>query len=827
MPYLVVPTYPGPDTYPGNVYPTESWFEYANPGPPAPGAKRATIIARTGPVYTETPVTEVTWDHHIVLGSGDIAGMDGSVTWRDPAQLSPLDGTWTREAGHYIQVNWVDDLGTTRLITGRVDESSGATNQVQAKSSLTDWTSRLESTLPLRPVGYHMPANPLLSGAYIRRCGLFSWWFTHQALTRAGFYPSQALMTSSVLYVSMCGSTYPVPDLRHAYSPLGECRQTHRASNISSAPIPVQGDDCPVTRDVYGLYLTKAYTSSQPWQLTVDMGTRSPAAGDTGRARMRVHPSGTSNGLGLDWTQTHMRVVRYNNGGTTTQLGSYPRLRAGQQRMRWSLIARSNGTARLLCEDDTSGNRTFEEVATFTSTSVPMPTGSTRCSVLVESEGVIGAVQVSRGESTAHVARVVGARIVRDAAAFDTVNRSLAAWDYVEPTQAGAILTKQADAERGLRGMPLCQWIDHDGKFMQADFASLAAGALNPSGEAVEHWIGPEQDTKLHNFRWAVPGKGPWRSQVVSYVSMRRYGDGNTIPAYLLGAGRQETVERGSGYETIIHPEEDEIWLEPELRPYLAGNPYPAESYSHPAGLSKWFDRAVGTWVGGSRRDGDGNATGWITPPDMNGWSLNSTGHVVGALRMVDPRTVVVAGTVATPSGLDMSTMPSEASQGLPEPRKQQPLAQLRGYSKAIREDREVKVTVTGDERHPDDVHDAGMFVQRDNHAQYVASELAEALTDPVEIVQVECSLNPRIKVGQVIEAHQRKVDGSVTQIRGPVVRAAGSTSSASMTLQVAVVAKAVHEPEEPPEDMSPPVNAPPRDVEPPRGYEPIPYEPS
>ncbi|MFK5691273.1 hypothetical protein ACI3EY_16570 [Ornithinimicrobium sp. LYQ92] len=779
-------------------------------------------------MYTETPVTEVTWDHSIALGSGQIMGMDGSVTWADPAQPSPLDGTWTREAGHYVEVDWAEEgRGTTRLVTGRVDESSGGTDQVQARSTLTDWTSRLESTLPLRPVGYWMPANPLLSGGVRRKPGLFSWWFTHQALTRAGFYPSQAVMTSSVLYVSMCGSAWPVPDLKHAYSPLGEARQIHRVGANDQSPVPVQGDDCPCTANVYGLYLTRTATSSQPWQLTADLGTRSPSAGDTGRVRMRVHPSGTSNGIGLDWTQTHVRVYRWNDGGTMTQLGSYARLRGGQQRMRWSLIARSDGTARLLCEDDTSGNRTFDQVATFASTSVPMPTGSTRCSVIVESEGIIGAVQVSRGESTAHVARIVGAKIIRDDSMFNVSTRSLGAWDYVEPTQAGAILTKQADAERGLRGMPLCQWIDENGKFVQADFASLAAGALNPSGDPVEHWVGPDQNTKLHNFRWAVPGKGPWRSQVVTYVGMRRLGDGATIPTYLLGQGRQETVERGTQFETIIHPSEDEIWLEPELRPYLAGNPYPSETYPHPAGLSKWLDRGIGTIVGGSRRDEDGNPTGWIVPGDVPEWSLTSTGHITGALRMVDPRTVVVSGTAATPSGLDMSTMPSEASPTLPEPRKQQPLPQFRGYSKAVREDRTVSVSVTGDERHPDAVHDAGMWVQGDNYAAYIASELAEALTDPVEIVQVDCSLDPWIKVGQVIEAHQRKVDGSVTQVRGVVVGARGSTSSASMSLDVAVTAKAVQEPEDPPEDMSPPVNAPPRTIDPPPGYEPIPYEPS
>lgn len=786
------------------------------------------LTARTGPVYTPTPVTNVSWDHHIPLGGGDVPGMDGDVTWRDPAQLSPMDGTWNREAGHYIEVDWTEDgRGTTRVITGRVDESRGGAAQLQATSTLTDWTSRLESTLPLRPLGYYMPANPLLSGGIKRKPGLFSFWFTHQALTRAGFYPGQALMTSSVLYVSMCGSTWPVPDLKHAYSPLGECRQTHRLSDNTVAPTPVQGDDQPCMSNVYGLYLTRTATSSQPWQLTADLGTRSPSAGDTGRVRMRVHPSGTSNGIGLDWTQTHVRVYRWNDGGTRTLLGSYPRLRGGQQRMRWSLIARSNGTARLLCEDDTSGNRTFDEVATFASTSVPMPTGSTRCSVIVESEGIVGAVQVSRGESTAHVARVVGARILREPAAYSVTARSLIAWDYVAPMQAGAILTQQADAERGLRGMPLCQWIDENGKLINADFASLVNGALNPSGQPVEHWIGPDQVTKLHNVDWVVPGKGPWRSQVVSYISMRRYGDGNLRPTYLLAQGRQETTDRGGDYVAFLEPDPGVIWLEPELRPYLAGNPYPPETYPHPSGLAKWFDKALGTWVGGSRRDDDGEASGWITPGDVTEWSLTSTGHVRGALTMLNPAKVIVSGTVATPSGLDMSTMPSEASAGLPEPRKQQPLAQLRGYSIAVQTDLDVVVPVTGDERHPEATHDAGMFVQRDAHAAYIASELAEALTDPVEIVTVECSTDPWIKAGQVIEAHHRRPDRSVVQIRGVVVRAKGSTKAATMTLEVAVTAKAVQEPEDPPEDMPPPENAPPREIDPPPGYEPLPYEPS
>lgn len=783
-------------------------------------AGRASLTAHTGPVYTPTPISEASWDHGIAVGSGDVQGLNGSIVWDDAADLSPLDDTWIRESGHYVDVEWTDDRGTTRIISGRVDDSDGGTDQVQAKSGLTDWTSRLEATLDLRPVGYRMPANPLLAGGVKRSPGLMSYWFTHQALTRAGFYPSQAVMTSSVLYVSMCGSAWPIPDLKHAFSPLGECRQVHRIGDTAAAPVPAAGDDCPVTSNVYGLYMTRPTNSTLPWQLTVDLGTITPAPGDTGRVSMRR--SSAQAGLELDWTQDSVRVFRLNVGGTRTLLSTHARDRAGSFRQRWSLVGRPDGTGRLMCEDDTSGNRTWNAVADYGAHGAEMPTGSIRMGVRVESEGRIGAVQVARADSSLHVERVTGAKILRSADAYNVNTRALTAWDYVPATSAGALLADQADAERGLRGMPICQWINHEGQLINADFQALVDGALNPGGGDVEHYIGPGQVTALDNVGWSLPGVGPWREVTVEYVAMRRRGDNAKLPTRLLAQGRQETIERGDDYEVILHPEEGEVWLEPELRPRLAGHPYGVP-------YGKWLDRGIGTIVGGSRRDGDGNRAGWITPTDITEWSLGADGTVNGALTMLDPRTVVISGTVATPTGLDMSTMPDDGSAGLPEPRKRQPLPQLRGYSKAIKIPSVATVQLTGNERHPSLTHDCGLWVQASDYAAYIASEYAESLTDPILVVTIDCELDPWIKVGEVVEAWYVRPDASTLMVRGVVLRSAGSIPAPDdgMRLTVAVTSRKVKPPDEPPPPMLTPLPAPPRNTDPPPGTEPPPNEPS
>ncbi|WP_130012134.1 hypothetical protein [Serinicoccus sediminis] len=779
------------------------------------GARLVHYEARTGPQYDPTRIRGCSWNYGIVLNSGHVAGLDGKVEWGDPGQPSPVAGTWTREAGHYFELDCTDHRGTTRVITGRVDDSSGGTDQPQATSRLTDWTSRLQARLDLRPLGYYMPANPMLTGAIKRKPGLFSWWFTHQALTRAGFYPSQAVQGYSVLYVSMCGSAWPIPDLKHAFAPLGECRQVHRLSDNTVAPTPVPGDECPVTSDVYGLYLTRPTNSVLPWQLTVDLGTATPAPGETGRVSMRR--SSAYAGLELDWIQDKVRVYRLNVGGTKTLLSEHERARSGVYRTRWSLVGRPDGTGRLMCEDDTSGNRTWNAVATYGEHGAEMPTGSVRMGVKVEAEGRIGAVQVARADSPGHVERITGATILRAPAAYSVTERSLIAWGYVAKREAGDILALQANAERGLRGLPLMQWIHSDGRLINADFESLQSGARNPSGQPVESVISTtDTPTRLHNLWWTEESNGPWASHTVTYMSMRRSGDNATMPTRLLAQGRQETIERGDDWSIFLKPNEGEIWLEPELRPRLAGHPYGGTE-------GKYLDRAIGTFLGGSRRDGDGNPQGWLLASDM-GWTQDANGLVVGALTMLDPETVVMSGTVNTPAGLDMSTMPSENSAGLPEPRKQQPLPQLRGPAKVTEIPSEVTITVSGNDRHPISTHDCGAWVQRDPHAQYVASEQAEALTDPVRVIKFACSADPWIKPGQVHQVHKVRPDGFTEIQQGVVVRVEGATWRADMTVHMAVTDTDVVAPAEPP-SIAPPLPAWLRNLEPPPGFDPFPIE--
>ena len=277
-------------------------------------------------------------------------------------------------------------------------------------------------------------------------------------------------------------------------------------------------------------------------------------------------------------------------------------------------------------------------------------------------------------------------------------------------------------------------------------------------------------------------------------------------PTLLFGEGARETIERGDRLEQFIHPATDETWLRIDTSAYLAGHPYGAPT-------SKEFDNQWGTWVGGHRVDEDGQPQGWITTSDVTEWSLTASGEVRGALSVLDPRTVLVSGTVNTPVGLSMSTMPSPASSGLPEHRKSQALAQVRGSGLIEWDEHAITVPITGDDRHQAYTHDLGMYVTNPAEMEYAAAELAASITDPAVLHTARVAINPRVRVGEKVALRRTYSTGWTRTVVGVVARrslAPGGDRDV-MTLTVVRTSDSITAPTEPlpPLDPAPPAPAP------------------
>lgn len=759
-------------------------------------ARRATYLARLAGQTRH--VQSLTLDHGFPVGGADVAGLSGSVVWDDAAPLTvpalPTDDTWDRDPGTDLTVDWTDNQGTVRLATARLEGSDGDSLGALS-SSLTDWTSRLETEVEVRPVAWAMPRNIYLPGSTTRRVGLWGCWVTHEALRQSGWNASQAMQTSAVAYHSMCGSVWPSPDPDSTYLPLGDLRQAHRLVDYgqpdpSLAPSVVQGDDCPCMTNVYALGITRTRRNSSVahWQLTVDLGVSAPTVYDYGRVTLRPVRSGDGAGIRLDWTQTLMRVVRVDPGGATTILGTYAR----SGTLRWSVVVRADGTATLRA----GGGR--GTVATLSSTGVTaLPTGSGEASYLIESPGTIGTVQIGRSDSAFLTTQQVGARILRSTFG----GRSLAAFDWIPPTGAGQVLATQARREVGWRGMLICQWIDEDGRLINADFSYLAA-------QPVMH--APDTDASdehaLDGTSWSLTGQGPYREVAVTsrWARVRL----RNSPTVLLGEGSRTTVERGELLEQIIHPREGQTWLSIDTDAYLAGHPYPSPPY--PSATQHEYARGVGTWIGGHRQTAeDGTRVGWLEIGHVPEWTLDAAGHVQGALTVLDPRTVLVSGTMRVLAGEEVSTMPDPGSVGLPEHRKQQPLAQIRGVDETMFEERVTRVPVTGDDRHPVLTHDGAMWTSNPSHAAYVAAELAASVTDPALVVTATVALNPRVRVGQKVALRQRFATGWTRTVTGVVSgrRLTLGGDRDQMTLTVIRTADSVTAPDDP---VPPPADQPP-----------------
>lgn len=747
--------------------------------------RHATVTARIAG-QTRT-VDQVTWSHG-VAHNGDVGGLDGTLTLAptgpDPAHPTVGD---TTTLGASVRVDWTDTDGTVRLVTGRVDTTEGSTVDDVQQARLTDWLSRLETPVELRPAAWSAARN--------RHTALFGVWFTEQAMRLAGFPPTLTAGKWTLWHQSMCGSTTPIPDPDSTYGALGDLTHSYRStgygqSDTNTAPQVAQGDHAPCMEGVYTLGWTadrpSTTTLNRAWRLTVDLAVTAPVTGDYGRVRLSG-PSGSLVGsaLELEWTQTTVKVSRYNNEtGATAQVAILAR--AGQAR--WCLIYEpATGEVSLTSEDGRTTTGTITDA-------IGLTTGRHRASVRVESPGRIGAVSVARARYPSVVTRPRLGRIYRS----DLWALSMPAYDFVPSTPAGRLLTDQADAERGWRGMPLWQWIDHDGVLNNVDFAWLAhrpvAHRLATTGAG----------TAVDSSQWRVSRDGPYRSVTVrsrwSRVTHR------AEPTLLLAEGPRETLQHGDTLDQILHPAPDTTWLDIDARPRLAGHAYGAGGY--PRAWKDDLERARGTWVGGSRVDAtDANGDlvrdargGWMTPERFPDWTLHSSGYVLGALSVLDPRTVLVSGRVS-PGGqmhagqwvyFDYSSMPDLLSQGLPEHRKDQPLTQLRGQAIARWFDQTSTTdTTTGEtaEWLPGYEHDCGMWVQQRSGREAMASEIAAGLDDPPPTWTVRAAMDPRIRVGDVVECSET-VAGRRLAYRGVVASVAGRLPGDELVLDVVVVSQ-------------------------------------
>lgn len=764
------------------------------------------VVRRDGVVVD----ADVSWSLGPAVSSADVAGAEASATWHDRPTVATTDDDRVLD-GEPVTVDWVDADGEHRVLTATVETTGGGSLQ-ESSSRLADGTPRLSRTLDLRPTARALPPHPEGDGRP-RRVGLLTTWFTHQAMTSGGFDPGVPLHWSCVWYQSMCGSAATVPDQAHAWAPLGEVWTAHAASDPDAYPRWLQGPDQVVAADVHTYGVTarpRAGTLSAPWQVTVDLPVVDGESSE-GEVVLRDREDGT--GVRLAWSASLVSVRSVAAGGATTLVLQEGRDPAAS---RWSVVV-DGGTATLYSD-------ALGETPVASATGVfGMPGGLNRpCTVEVDSPGVVGAVAVSRPASTSHrtymVTRPVEGRVVR----ADLTRERLVGWLGEYDVQAGRVLTDQADACRGLRAQPVWMWVDADGVLVNTDFQSLAAAPVAltfdtaPGGGALA--------LDLLQWRTDPPG-GPW-------TGVRVTGVGTTVSrrssaTLLLAEGSTGTLEDGDAYEVLLHPEEGTAWLDVDMTPLMAGFSYPSPPY--PANHKHAAQRRNRSIVGGYLVDEDDNdSAGWAQPKHL-GWRVGRTGHVLGAMEMLDPRTVVVRGVADLPSGTTLSTQTAPGSRGLTASRRGQPLPQLRGRGRVNSLEREVFVPIAGTNvHHAPYTHDCGVWVQHPDDLARVASCLHDSITRPTPVRTAQVQLDGRVQPGVKIALVERRLDGIVVTEELVVARVSASTAGEgdAMDVEGVVTARRVvqTDPAAPPVDTeeewtTPPPNIPtdpPRETDPP-----------
>lgn len=728
---------------------------------------------------TTRAALSASWRHGVSLAAGDASGSSATVDWAPGEGVvaasmvpHPLRPGWDKGAGAPASVDIVTDGGTpVRVFTGMVESGQGAMSDASASSTLTDLIGRLHSPAMVPPIAYTMPRRGDVTEDTVgpRRVGLWGTWITQMVMAQAGFQTSQSVQSSSVWHQSMAGSTWttsrqvgPRPD--HSVDTIGHLTTVHRLSDPSTAPRVMQGTNVPCMEDVYfiGSTLPRRQSSSTSWQLIVDMATDAPTVHHTGRIDVRTLPQSAGAGIRLDWTQTIMRVYRRAPSGALTLLGQAARASGGVYSMRWSLTVRQNGTLTLDANDRLG-------VVQASSHGAGLPSGPDRATVVGEVEGPVGAVQVTRSDATSIVTQSTSARIYRST--FSA--RSLPMFDFRPRQPAYRILAEQAEAERGLLGMPLWMLIDHDGHLINADAQWLA-------DRPTAHLLTNLDHNPITDARWSRTQAGPY-----SHVEVwGRFGVAHVTtpaPRQLLYEGRQATYAHGDSLDQVMTPEPDTTWLQVDYWPYYGGQPVP------PPGNND-LNNGIGTHLGGTRIDAaTGEPSGWITPAMIDGWSVDSTNHVVGALEVVDHHTIIYKGVVNVGPGYSMSSMPSQASAGLWAHRASQPFPQVRGW-RGDWTDRIERVEVTGNPAHETLVHDTKDWCSSGTWRSWQADQLAQAATNPVTQVTLTVALNPEVRVGQRITARVDYPDGARLTMTGLVAGVEGRAPGATMTVRLVVL---------------------------------------
>src|SRR5690606_22424032 len=119
----------------------------------------------------------------------------------------PTDPSFGPVPSAPVEVDWTDDDGTVRVVTARVADTRGASLET-ARSTLTDWLSRLSTEVELRPMAWTLPRRQVGTtyASLPRQLGLFGVWFTEQAMRAGGFFTSTPPPDTAVWHQSMCGS---------------------------------------------------------------------------------------------------------------------------------------------------------------------------------------------------------------------------------------------------------------------------------------------------------------------------------------------------------------------------------------------------------------------------------------------------------------------------------------------------------------------------------------------------------------------------------------------------------------------------------------------
>jgi hypothetical protein len=672
-----------------------------------------------------------------VIGGSGLTAATGRATWsqqdavetRSVTPWAPASGI-PPAGGARVLVDLGDERGTCRLLTGRVDSSTGSLGDAVVRSELVDDVDRLHRPVTIGPLLSSMP--PLTPGGPPRQVRMNGLWVADAVLRACGFYATPPAGAGTMLSVSAMGSMWPER---------GTCTA---CTNYAGTDFP-QFVSAPwggvAAQDVVAAYQPAAAGRTLDSPLEVLMYWPGSTAGTP---EVRVFFGGASVRLILTSGSVIAQTITSAHTPTNVALAS-------------------RGTAtRAVARFTPNGANIDVEVRTNTgataSGTVAAPAGllSTALSeVTIRSGNASGRVGPVKVAFIAAGSAFADLTTFTPSAVFDVGSvalYTLTALPSIINRNALNILKDHAAA------VGAALWLDEQGRVRWVARDRLGVG--NPVRTLTSR-------DDLLDATWSAE----WRD-VASRVDVEWQQ-----PAVTRATRDKVTVWEGSGggldagdvYEEIIRPSAGEEWimLDTSVTGLGAGSDLAL------------FNAGEGSFEGASMVD---------ESTDTESWAPAATSDTT--VRQIDPRTYVVTTTVASvPSGHSVSAKaPSVPGIGVHTARFGDPLPVIRARARFELTPTTTTSATTGPPEAAVLTHDAGWWVQFEDQARALADWIASTTTIRTpHLHDVEVMFDPRLQLGDVVQIDDPERSG--LSVRGVVFgmtqRVAPAEAATVLTVRV------------------------------------------